>query len=85
MPWRAGWIPASPGMKTDTVLRSPALITSSAETNTMIPISIRPRATPTRVEIEMPAIGQVPDDARAEQRQRHPQVFLLVAGELGDE
>ena len=36
------------------VLRSPALITSSAETKTMIPISIRPRATPTRVEIEIP-------------------------------
>ena len=30
-------------------------------------------------------IGQVPDDARAEQRERHPEIVLLVAGQLGDE
>ncbi len=54
MPCRAGWTPPSPGRNTETVLLSPALITSSAETNTMIAISIRPSATPTRVEIETP-------------------------------
>jgi hypothetical protein len=41
-------------MKTDKVFRSPALAMSRAEINTKMPISIRPSATPTRVEIEMP-------------------------------
>ena len=54
MPWKAGSTPASPGMKTDTVLRLPALMMSSVETKTMIPISISPSATPTRVEIAIP-------------------------------
>ena len=54
MPCRAGWMPASPGMNTESVLRLPALITSRAETKTMIPISMRPSATPVRVEIEIP-------------------------------
>ena len=54
MPWKAGWMPASPGMNTEIVFRLPALITSSADTKTMITISVRPNATPVRVEIETP-------------------------------
>ena len=36
------------------VFALPALITSSADTKSMIPISMRPSATPVRVEMAIP-------------------------------
>ena len=85
MPWRAGWIPSSPGMKTESVLRSPALMISSAETEDHDPDLDQAEGDADARGDRDPAIGQVPDDARAEQRERHPQVVLRVAGQLGDE
>ena len=77
MPWSAGLRPPSAGMKTDSVFREPALmISSERDADRKIPISIRPRATPTRVEIEMPTVDEPPDDEPAQDRERQPQVVV---------
>src|SRR6476620_1835655 len=54
MPWSAGLRPSAPGTNTESVFFDPALTIRSRETSRKMPISIMPRATPTRVEIEMP-------------------------------
>ncbi len=54
IPWKAGPAPSSPGMKTSSVFREPALKMSSAEMKTKMPISMAPRITPVRVEIPIP-------------------------------
>ncbi len=54
MPCSAGLRPSSPGTKTDSVFPEPALMMSKADTATKMVISIRPRITPVRVEIEIP-------------------------------
>jgi hypothetical protein len=53
MPWKAGWIPFSPGTKTLRVFSS-AFTMSSAEMSRKMPISIAPSRTPARVESATP-------------------------------
>ena len=54
IPWNAGATPSSPGMNTLSVLSAPALMMSTADTKTKIPISMMPSTTPVRVEMATP-------------------------------